>query len=151
MVPLSRSGNTPDPKIKGQHSLLGRPFPQNHLSCRLGQQMLWVGCMHQRGHLLWQQHCHHSYVRRLSLQSQTLDRTPPPVTFPYMATEHQLCPAFALSTYLTKSAHLPHKNTPFVHPKSGRPLLSRHLFYWIAKLSLPSNKGPTHDCREFVL
>ena len=47
-------------------------------------------------------------------KNQTLDRTPPPVTFPSMATKHQLCPAFPLSTYLTKSAHLPHKNTLFV-------------------------------------
>ena len=88
-----------------------KTFSSNHLTrrSRLGQQMLGVGCMHQRGHLLWQQHCHHSYDRMLSLQSQTLDRMPPPVTFPSMATKHQLCPAFALSTYLTKSAHLPHK------------------------------------------
>ena len=134
MVPQSRSR----PQDLGTAQPPWKTFSSNHLSRRLGQQMLGIGCMHQRGHLLWQRHCHHSYDRRFSLQSQILDRMPPPVTFPSMATKHQLFPAFALSTYLTKPAHLPHKNTPFVRPKSGRPLLSRRLFYWIAKLSLPS-------------
>ena len=35
-------------------------------------------------------------------KNQTLDRTPPPVAFPSMATKHQLCPAFVLSTFLSK-------------------------------------------------
>ena len=66
-------------------------------------------------------------------KNQTMERTPPPVSFPSMATRHQLCPASALSSYLEKSSHLPHKDTLFVHPKSGCPLLSGRLSYWIAK------------------
>ena len=85
-------------------------------------------------------------------KNQTIDRTPPPVTFPSMASRHQLCPAFALSSYLEKSSQLPHKNTLFVHPKSGLPLLSGRLSYWIAKAIFTfdrSNKGTAHDCRKF--
>ena len=66
-------------------------------------------------------------------KNQTLNRYPPPVTFPSMTTRHQLCPSFALSVYLKKSAHLPHRNTLVVHPQSGLPLHSGRLSYWIAK------------------
>ena len=85
-------------------------------------------------------------------KNQTLDRSPPPVTFTSMTSRHQLCPSFALSVYLEKSAHLPHRNTLFVHPKSGLPLLSGRLSYWIAKAIAildSSNKGSAHDCRKF--
>ena len=41
-------------------------------------------------------------------KNQTIERTPPLVTFPAMATRHQLCPAFTLSSYLERSSHLPH-------------------------------------------
>ena len=81
-----------------------------------------------------------------------MDRTPPPVAFPSMATKHQLCPAFALSSYLEKSSQLPHKNSLFAHPKSGLPLHSGRLSYWIAKAIFTfdsSNKGTAHDCRKF--
>ena len=60
-------------------------------------------------------------------KNQTMERTPPPVSFPSMVMRHQLCSAFALSSYLEKSSHLPHKDTLFVHPKSGCPLLSGRL------------------------
>ena len=81
-----------------------------------------------------------------------MDRSPRPVTFPSITTRHQLCPAFALSSYLEKSFHLPHGNTPFVHPKSGLPLLSGRLSYWIAKAISTfnsSNRRTAHDCRKF--
>ena len=85
------------------------------------------------------------------LKIQTMDRSPPPITFPSITTRHQLCPAFALSSYLEKSFHLPHGNAPFVHPKSGLPLLSGRLSYWIAKAISTfdsSNRGTAHDCRK---
>ena len=154
MVPQSRSGNTPDPEIYKQHSLHGRFFPQNNLSRRnsFRQQMLGVSCMHQGGHLFDNNSVTIPTKEGFLFKNQTLDRTPPPVTFPSMATKHQLCPAFALSTYLAKSAHLQHKNTLFVHPKSGWPLLSGRLSYWIAKAISTfdsSNRGSAHDCRKF--
>ena len=80
-----------------------------------------------------------------------MDRSPRSVTFPSITTRHQLCPAFALSSYLEKSFHLPHANTPFVHPKSGLPLLSGRLSYWIAKAISTfdsSNRRTAHDCRK---
>ena len=81
-----------------------------------------------------------------------MDRSPPPVTFLSITTRHQLCPAFALSSYLEKSFHLLHGNTPFVHTKSGLPLLSGRLSYGIAKAISTfdsSNRRTAHDCRKF--
>ena len=114
--------------------------------------MLRVGRLHKGRNHFWRQQNHHTYQGRLPLKDPNYGQVASSSHLPVHNTRQQLCPTFALSSYPEKSFHLPRGNTLFVHPKSGLPLLSGRLSFWIAKAISTfdsSNRGTAHDCRKF--
>ena len=109
--------------------------------------MLRVGRLYKGRNHSWRQQSHHTYQGRLPLKDPNYGQV---ASSSHLPVHNHKTPA--LSSYLEKSFHLPHANTLFVHPKSGLPLLSGRLSYWIAKAISTfdsSNRGTAHDCRKF--
>ena len=109
--------------------------------------MLRVARLHKGRNHSWRQQSHHTYQGRLPLKDPNYGQV---ASSSHLPVHNHKTPA--LSSYLEKSFHLPHANTLFVHPKSGLPLLSGRLSYWIAKAISTfdsSNRGTAHDCRKF--
>ena len=77
---------------------------------------------------------------------------PPDITFPSLGRAHTLCPATALRCYIAKTENLPHNDSLFVHPTSGKPLVAGRLSYWLAnaiKTGDPNAIRPAgHDIRK---
>ena len=109
--------------------------------------MLRVGRLHKGRNHSWRQQSHHTYQARFPFKDPNYGQV---TSSSHLPVHNHKIPA--LSSYLEKSFHLPHANTLFVHPKSGLPLLSGRLSYWIAKAISTfgsSNRGTAHDCRKF--
>ena len=77
---------------------------------------------------------------------------PPDITFPAIGFNNTLCPVEALKVYLAKTQSMPHKDTLFVHPKSGKPLVAGRLSYWLSKTIKEGDpkaiKPAGHDVRK---
>ena len=84
-------------------------------------------------------------------KNEKIGRSPPPIHFPALDSDDQLCPVTHLKTYLERTRNLPHNGRIFVHPISGKPLASGRLNYWLTKSVLQTDtsmKVRAHDVRK---
>jgi len=93
-----------------------------------------------------------SVRRGFLFKNQTMNHSPPPITFPSIDMRHPLCPARALRDYIDRTEQLPHNGCLFVHPTSGHPLKAGRLSYWLWKAiettASPTTKFGGHDLRK---
>ena len=83
-------------------------------------------------------------------KNQSLSRTPPPISFPGLGPDNQLCPVAALSAYLDRRPAT--DNSVFVHPSTGASLTASRLSYWLAQairiFAKPEHPHGGHDVRK---
>lgn len=75
---------------------------------------------------------------------------PPPIVFPSLPSNRELCPVSFLSKYLEKTQEFPHQGSIFIHPKTHRPLKAGRLSYWLSKAIATGDPigGSGHDLRK---
>ena len=84
-------------------------------------------------------------------KNQSLNNpTPPPIEFPSLPSNRDLCPASFLPKYIQDTQNLPHKGFIFIHPKTKAPLKAGRLSYWLARAIETGDPvgGSVHDLRK---
>ena len=77
---------------------------------------------------------------------------PPPISFPTLGRNNELCPGASLKLFIERTKNEDHKGYIFINPTSFKPLQAGRLSYWLAK---SIQKGDTsavkpagHDIRK---
>jgi len=85
-------------------------------------------------------------------KNQSVDRCPPPISFPTLGGKHALCPAYHLKEYLKRTTSWEHGNRVFLEPKSHKPLNAGRCSFWLAHALRSFGDSPGnpsgHDIRR---
>jgi len=83
-------------------------------------------------------------------KNQSINRSPPVISFPILKNNDNLCPASYLRRYLTLRTPLCDSKHLFLNPRSNKPINAGTFCYWLSRAIriLTNSRGFAHDVRK---